>query len=350
MKNNNKILFNKTYSTDSNNSFSQVEQINKLISGAISRTNDNSLPENKLKECIKLYQNLNKDRIKFLNILANDFGVSRENSNEAPGQYVNKDPYGRAAVRAEMILQHTMIPLHDIFFNRINELPGGIKFLVEMRADLLKFIRENNHEVSLASLDKSLRQKLQKLVLNNIDLKRVTWNSHYSILENIRNYEAVHAVTNWEDLKRRVGPGRRIFAFFYREDPYYPLAFIHVALTKEITGNVQSILEEASLTDEEVTCAIFYSITSQPGLSGMELGNILIKQVVEKLQSEFKSLKTFSTLSPIPGFQMTIVKLKIQGSEDEVLNELTKSQDVLKPILMKFCARLNWLGDTSGKI
>lgn len=56
MKSNSRMVFYNMYSTDS-----KAEHINKLISDAIAkRTDGDSLTEDKLKECIKLYQNLNK--------------------------------------------------------------------------------------------------------------------------------------------------------------------------------------------------------------------------------------------------------------------------------------------------
>ncbi|WP_269088033.1 malonyl-CoA decarboxylase domain-containing protein [Polynucleobacter hirudinilacicola] len=49
--------------------------------------------------------------------------------------------------------------------------------------------------------------------------------------------------------------------------------------------------------------AAFYSISNcEPGLRGVSMGNFLIKRVAEQLHAEFPSLKTFVTLSPIPGF------------------------------------------------
>ena len=51
----------------------------------------------------------------------------------------------------------------------------------------------------------------------------------------------------------------------------------------------------------------YYCITddlSIVGLSGVELGNFLIRRVVHELQREFpQKLSTFVTLSPIPGFR-----------------------------------------------
>jgi malonyl-CoA decarboxylase len=49
--------------------------------------------------------------------------------------------------------------------------------------------------------------------------------------------------------------------------------------------------------------AAFYSISNcQPGLKGVSLGNYLIKRVADELKNELPRLKTFCTLSPIPGF------------------------------------------------
>ena len=48
---------------------------------------------------------------------------------------------------------------------------------------------------------------------------------------------------------------------------------------------------------------MFYSISNcQPGLRGISFGNFLIKQVVQDLRRDFPQLKTFVTLSPVPGF------------------------------------------------
>ncbi len=53
----------------------------------------------------------------------------------------------------------------------------------------------------------------------------------------------------------------------------------------------------------EADTAIFYSISNcQKGLAGISFGNFLIKRVVDSLKAELPRLKTFATLSPIPGF------------------------------------------------
>ncbi len=51
-------------------------------------------------------------------------------------------------------------------------------------------------------------------------------------------------------------------------------------------------------------CILFVIIMIYIGLSGVELGNFLIRRVVRELQREFpQELTTFVTLSPIPGFR-----------------------------------------------
>ncbi|GES91235.1 malonyl-CoA decarboxylase, mitochondrial [Rhizophagus clarus] len=393
--------------------------IRKLISVSVSekRNEGDLVPTLMTKKCCELYENLDKeDRIKFLKILAHDFGVMRDKVFRATDHYIglsNADANERAILRAEQILRHAMIPVHHIFFDRINRLPNGTKFLMDIRSDLLEYLRENGHEAALAALNESLKEKLSSLLVGFLTLKRLTWHSPAASLERVMKYEAVHAIKDWDDMKRRVGPGRRLFAFFYRDIGHEPLVFIQVALTKEIVNNVQIILEDPNPTRsipqvEDIKCAIFYSITSQQGLSGIELGNFLIKRVVRELQNEFSSIETFSTLSPIPGLSKWLInainvegdsilnkeeiekvkslRKELDGSGTEILKHLIKSKDwirdekcfhELKPILMRLCARyiltekrrnlaldpvanfhirngacvyrLNWLGDISKK-
>ncbi|RIA90525.1 malonyl-CoA decarboxylase-domain-containing protein [Glomus cerebriforme] len=398
---------------------SEPKFINKLISASVAekRNEGDLVPTIMAKKCCELYENLDKeDKIKFLKILAHDFGVTRDKVFKATDHYIglsNSNASERAILRAEQILRHAMIPVHNVFFDRINRLPSGPKFLVDMRADLLEYLKEHGHDAFLTSLNESLKEKLASLLVGFLNLKRLTWHSSAASLEKVIQYEAVHAIKDWDDMKRRVGPGRRLFAFFYKDIGHEPLVFIQVALTKEIVNNVQTILEDPNPTKsipvvEDIHCAIFYSITSQQGLSGIDLGNFLIKRVVRELQNEFPSIKTFSTLSPIPKFKNWLInainvegdsmlindepeKIKklggnLDGNGTETLKEIIKSKDwvrdencfyELKPILMRLCARyiltekrrtlaldpvanfhirngacvyrLNWLGDISNK-
>ena len=87
--------------------------------------------------------------------------------------------------------------------------------------------------------------------------------------------------------------------------PDEPLIFVEVALLPEMAGAIAPLIDKRSapLPAEQFKVAVFYSISNcQPGLRGVSLGNFLIKRVAEHLKRELPQLKTFCTLSPIPGF------------------------------------------------
>ncbi|KAG9319320.1 hypothetical protein KVV02_004697 [Mortierella alpina] len=284
-------------------------------------------------------------KTEFLKLLARDFGVLQEDVVEAAQQYTDfalKDPESKALLRAEQLLRHAVIPGHNKFFDRVSRLPGGLKFLIDMRQDLLAILQENRTDFFLSALNESLKEKLQGWFVGFLDLERLTWQSPAVLLEKITQYEAVHKFKDFYDLKRRVGPGRRVFALMNKSLPAEPLVFVQVALVKDLSTNVQDILNDPSPGHanpaETVRCAIFYSITTQVGkcfevdafkrLSGIELGNFLIKRVVRSLKVEFPQIETFSTLSPIPGFRKWIGQCQNLGQqlllpqEEAVLRQL----------------------------
>lgn len=57
----------------------------------------------------------------------------------------------------------------------------------------------------------------------------------------VSDYEAVHPIRNWTDLKRRVGPYRRCFVFTHSSMPREPVVVLHTALTNEITKSIHVI-------------------------------------------------------------------------------------------------------------
>ena len=136
-------------------------------------------------------------------------------------------------------------------------------------------------------------------------MHRVDWNSPALVLEKIIHHEAVHAIDGWDDLRRRLLPDRRCFAFFHPQLPDEPLIFVEVALVSDIPDSIGPLVDKKSIPSEssKFKTAVFYSISNcEPGLRGVSLGNFLIKRVADQLKDEFPSLKTFVTLSPIPGF------------------------------------------------
>lgn len=136
-----------------------------------------------------------------------------------------------------------------------------------------------------------------------LHLQRITYEeTPASIIEQIAFKEAVHPLQSLQDLRTRLGPGRRCFAFFHPALPNKPLVFVHVALLKDMPKGMSDLQYATESNDSK--CATFYSITNtEPGLSGVDLGNHLIKSVVQVLQNDFTNLDTFCTLSPIPKFR-----------------------------------------------
>ncbi|MCY0093747.1 malonyl-CoA decarboxylase [Hoeflea ulvae] len=195
-------------------------------------------------------------------------------------------------------------PKRQELLRRINRVPGATGELVKMRARLLTLLKDHP---SFERTDLDFQHLFSSWFNRGFLVpRRIHWQSPANILEKIIKYEAVHAIDDWDDLRRRVEPSdRRCYAFFHHAMPDDPLIFVEVALVKGVPGSVQAILAENRkiLSPENADTAVFYSISNcQAGLRGVSFGNSLIKQVVEDLQTEVKSISTFVTLSPIPGF------------------------------------------------
>jgi malonyl-CoA decarboxylase len=186
---------------------------------------------------------------------------------------------------------------------RINRAPGGTAALLAMRSEVL---RELRRKPELAALDADFQHLLSSWFNPGfLDLVRVDWGSPARLLEQIISHEAVHAIRDWDDLRRRLEPDRRCFAFLHPALPEDLLIFVEVALTDAMPDSVEPLLAErpSGLDPERARCAVFYSISNcQPGLRGVSLGSFLIKQVCERLKGEFPRLNQFCTLSPMPGF------------------------------------------------
>jgi malonyl-CoA decarboxylase len=194
-------------------------------------------------------------------------------------------------------------PARQEFVRRLNRVPGATGALVQMRANLLRLGRK---EPELQALDLDFRHLFASWFNRGfLVLRPISWESPAHILEKIIAYEAVHAIDSWQDLRRRLEPAdRRCFAFFHPSMPDEPLIFVEVALSKGIPSSVQALLAEdrTSMAAEQADTAVFYSISNcQAGLASISFGNSLIKQVAADLAAELSGLKTFVTLSPIPG-------------------------------------------------
>lgn len=353
----------------------------------------------------RTYLGLNEaGKHRFLALLADEFDTDRKAVASAIEAYRKAAEKG-AAAKQEADLREALTTPRSRILRQFTALPNGFKFLVDMRADVVQFMAK---DAALKGLDYDLKQILASWFdIGLLDLVEITWNSPAALLEKLIAYEAVHQIRSWDDLKNRLDADRRVYAFFHNKMPLEPLIFVQVALVKGMSDSVQKLLDTGApvLDSEEADTAIFYSISNaQKGLAGISFGNFLIKRVVAELSAQFPQIKTFATLSPVPGFRRWLDPLLskgeglLTGAEEKTVLQLAKQKadapkallgllngdwyrekptaDALKPILMRLGAhylleekkggkpldpvsnfhlfngarleRINWLADTSG--
>ena len=217
-------------------------------------------------------------------------------------------------------------PRRQELFRRLNLAPGGTAALVRMRGQLMDVLA---HRDDLSAVDDDFVHLFSSWFNRGfLVLRRIDWSTPAIVLDKIIRYEAVHEISDWDDLRRRIDPvDRRCYAFFHPALVDEPLIFVEVALTRDIPDAIGPILSpERELIDpDKMRTAVFYSISNcQRGLSGVSFGNFLIKQVVEEISRELSKLATFVTLSPVTSFAAWLKRERAQEASS-VLNEADKA-------------------------
>ncbi|WP_236014041.1 malonyl-CoA decarboxylase [Marinobacterium alkalitolerans] len=341
----------------------------------------------------RMYLKLSRTgKVRFLGMLAEEYGIDDAGVEVAISGWQHARNGDRA--RTAHQLRKALEPSHNRLLKQFTGVPSGVKFLVDMREELLELKQEY---ATLESLEADLKELLATWFdVGLLQLEEISWNSSAALLEKLIAYEAVHEIKSWSDLKNRLDSDRRCFAFMHPNMPDEPLIFVEVALVNGLAGSVQKLLDEQAPTQDigSADTAIFYSISNaQPGLAGISFGNFLIKEVVKKLSSEFPQLKQFATLSPIPGFAKWLEHcapatlcdlpggeqwLSLPAPREVAVIEASDSMEIRQEALTKLAAaylcmvkkrgaraldpvahfhlsngaqvaRLNWMGDVSQK-
>lgn len=267
------------------------------------------------------YRHLPKEeRMVFFTSLATEFDVNDQRILAAAERYrESPDPDTLSDIA------HAVEAPRMKLFRRINTAPDGTRALVAMRGHLLRVLRDNPQ---LRGVDTDLRHLFISWFNKGfLELRRIDWSSPALVLERIIHYEAVHEINGWEDLRSRLGEDRRCFAFFHPALHDDPLVFVEIALVDTVPDAMAPLLEQDRDTsvDKSVNTVVFYSISNcHPGLAGISFGNFLIKNVVQELTNEIPGLKTFVTLSPVPGFRKWLVSADLQGLVAEELIDKVK--------------------------
>lgn len=299
-------------------------------------------------EIIGTYRALDRsDKIDILRLLNTEFAMDTEALAEAARRYA-QTPDDDALRRLEAAIDS---PRQELF-RRLNMAPGGTAAIVQMRALLIDSLKEYPE---LKAFEADLRHLLSSWFNRGfLQFERIDWRTPAVILEKLILYEAVHEISGWTDLRRRLAEDRRCFGFFHPALPDEPLIFVEVALTNGLAGQIQELIETTpeDAGGETPDTAIFYSISNcQAGLAGISFGNFLIKQVADAVQRELPHIKRFATLSPIPGFRRWLDGTlageppEFLGEDDIDLlkrsgwreNEVMRQQ--LKNTLMRLCAQ-----------
>lgn len=275
-------------------------------------------------------------RERFLRLIATGFDVSDDAIEQLIDEYPQAKQNDELRVHRKK-LRNALLPPRIKLLTLFNTLPEGFKFLVDMRSELLVLGARNDPELSVVEAD------LMDLLTSWFDigflkLEHITWESPAALLEKLIEYEAVHEISSWTDLKHRLAPDRRLYAFFHPNMPGEPLIFVQVALVKGLATNIQSLLDTTApvIDSQDEDTAIFYSISNaQQGLAGISFGNFLIKRVVADLGLTLPQITQFSTLSPIPGFLDWLQKQDVYLSGDllarheaEVIQEVASALKV----------------------
>lgn len=304
------------------------------------------------RELVERYEAMDDvSKLSFFAMLENAFSPEVDVVNRAAEAY-REAP----AASTLMVLSRAVEPPRQELIRRLNMAPRGTPAIVGMRQDLLRLLPDHPE---LKAVDADLEHLLRSWFNRGfLQLRTIDWSTPAFLLEKLFEYEAVHEIRGWADMRRRLESDRRCFAFFHPALPDEPLIFVEVALLDSLASSIQPLLDSESPRGdpERATTAIFYSISNcQDGLRGISFGSFLIKQVVAELATELPRLKSFATLSPVPGLRkwlaqqlaseghgFTEVEVALLGLLEDANWSLKPEQEAPEPLqelLLRCCAR-----------
>ncbi len=190
----------------------------------------------------------------FLSVLAQQFGTDDDSVRQCSRTLLDAidtdaSPPAHTSARvlqAQASLRTALTPLHERVMRSVVQQPGGLPFLIQMRSDLLKAIKERPNPAPDAADDadrdaaaeierpfmRALDASLLRLLSSRFDavqlsLLSVQWDaSPAALLDRLMKYERVHPMAGWHDLRGRLGDHRRLFAFTHPSMENEPLVFV----------------------------------------------------------------------------------------------------------------------------
>lgn len=291
-------------------------------------------------EVVADYQALDDaNRLLFFEALADDFSA------DSDAVLAAADGYKRNPTEANLSALARAAEAPRIkLFRRMNMAPDATPVLVKMRGAMIQALDDLPQ---LKAVETDLKhQFISWFNRGFLELRVIDWNTPASILERIIQYESVHAIEGWDDLRARLRGNRMCFAFFHPAMPDDPLVFVEVALTEGVPDAIGPLIDKSKESDVGNTpdTVVFYSISNcHPGLAGVSFGNFLIKQVVEEVGKRYSNMKRYVTLSPIPGFCRWLAAQELGIDLDEMRSmartDTAKTVDARRNDLLAACAQ-----------
>jgi malonyl-CoA decarboxylase len=201
-----------------------------------------SISQKLASEALALYQDLTPEsKLTFFLALAERFNPDVDAVRDMAARYAQS---GDAQDLIDLIGKAE--PPRQELFRRLNQVPHGCAVLVRMRMALLQHLKKNP---SLRLVDADLQHLLSSWFNPGfLALESLNWQSPAGLLEKIIAHEAVHEIDGWADLRRRLEPDRRLFAYFHPALPNEPLIFVEVALLTEVPNAIAPLLDRKAVT------------------------------------------------------------------------------------------------------
>lgn len=295
-----------------------------------------------------------EEKLEFFQFLLTEFGADKDAIAIAIDAYV-AEPNPNQLQQLNLATR----PSRRQFFEVLNMCRTGMQSLLAMRTTVSRLMR--NHP-QLSAIDGDLEILLRNWFNRGLlTLQRIDWHTSAFVLEKLIEYEAVHEITGWDDLRMRVSQGRRCYAFFHPVLPGEPIIFVQVALTSGLVSNIADLIGKQAIrhTESEADTAIFYSISNcQVGLRGIAFGDMLIKQVADLISAELPFIKSFATLSPVPGFAQWLDQYLCSATAGEEgvarlaqlrSTDWSSEQGEIKQWLLPLCAHYLTSTDDAGR-
>lgn len=198
------------------------------------------------------------------------------------------------------------------------QLSGGVEQVLELRAEVLEAQRAGVE--GLEPLEEDIAAVLTGWFRHGfLRLGEIDRHSPFEQIRFLKERELVHPMVGLEEMGNRLGADRRCFGLFHCLMPDQPAVFIEVALSRGLVRSIHSIIDpgpgDGAGPAAKPDTAVFYSINNaQHGLAGLGLGKVLVFRVVEALRRSHPSVRTFATLSPVPGFWPRYLKPILSGA------------------------------------